>query len=116
MPALQPDARTEGGLVFVNRFTVKVPPEQFERVFARTSEFMGRQPGFIRFTLLRNAEDPGSYVNVAQWRDRESFQKAVSHPDFQPHAAALRELSTSEHGLYTPRLTFAAEAVATDGR
>ncbi|GGW19113.1 hypothetical protein GCM10018980_29120 [Streptomyces capoamus] len=100
----QPDAKEAGAVTFVNTFTVHVEPEVFEREFARTSEFMARQPGFVRHTLSRHTERPGQYVNVAEWQDVASFRAAVSHADFQPHAGALRALSESRPELYRARL------------
>ncbi|MES9523799.1 antibiotic biosynthesis monooxygenase family protein [Streptomyces capoamus] len=100
----QPDAKEAGAVTFVNTFTVHAEPEVFEREFARTSEFMARQPGFVRHTLSRHTERPGQYVNVAEWQDVASFRAAVSHADFQPHAGALRALSESRPELYRARL------------
>lgn len=97
-----------GGVTFVNKFTVHAAPEEFERVFAETSAFMAEQDGFITHTLMRHVEEPGSYVNVAQWRDADSFRWAVGVPRFRPHAEALRKLSTSEPNLYVPLKTVTA--------
>ena len=90
-------------VTFVNRFTLRVAPDEFERAFARTTAFMRRQPGFLGHTLLRHVDHQDRYVNVARWRDVASFRRAVAHPDFPHHAAALRALCGSEPNLYTPR-------------
>lgn len=95
-------------VTFVNRFTVLGTAEEFEEVFARTSAFMARQPGFVRHNLLREVDDPAGYVNLAVWTDQASFQRAVCHPEFAPHAAALRALSRSVNGLFTARLSVTA--------
>ncbi|MFI1712119.1 antibiotic biosynthesis monooxygenase family protein [Streptomyces litmocidini] len=95
-------------VTFVNRFTVHGTAEEFEEVFARTSAFMARQPGFVRHSLLREVDDPVVYVNLAVWTDRASFRRAVRHPEFAPHAAALRALSRSANGLFTARLSVTA--------
>ncbi|MFJ7075920.1 antibiotic biosynthesis monooxygenase family protein [Streptomyces sp. NPDC098781] len=100
----EPDANDAGTVTFVNTFTLHVEPEVFEKEFARTSEFMARQPGFVRHTLSRHTERPGQYVNVAEWQDVASFRAAVSHADFKPHASALRALSESRPELYVARL------------
>ncbi|MFE3683919.1 antibiotic biosynthesis monooxygenase family protein [Streptomyces sp. NPDC059095] len=100
----EPDARGAAAVTFVNTFTVHAEPEVFEKEFARTSEFMARQPGFVRHTLSRHAERPGQYVNVAEWRDLASFRAAVSGAGFRPHAEALRALSESRPELYLARL------------
>ncbi|MGI5270342.1 antibiotic biosynthesis monooxygenase family protein [Nonomuraea sp. CA-218870] len=105
-------------VTFVNTFLLHAPAEEFERAFAATSEFMAARPGFLWHQLLRPLErgplergpqEPGPdgsrYVNVAAWRDEESFRAAVTHPGFAPHAAALRALATSEPVLYETRQT-----------
>jgi heme-degrading monooxygenase HmoA len=97
---------------FVNRFLLHAPAEDFERVFAATSEFMATRPGFLWHMLLRplESDQDGRYVNVAAWRDAEAFRAAVAHPSFAPHAAALRALATSEPALYETRQTRTAVA------
>ncbi|MEV6174990.1 antibiotic biosynthesis monooxygenase family protein [Streptomyces sp. NPDC051954] len=91
-------------VTFINRFTVTGPAEEFERLFDDTSAFFRDRPGFLRHRLLRHTEQPGAYVNIAEWADAEAFRAAVTHPDFAPHAEALRALSTSEPNLYAPVL------------
>jgi len=82
-------------VTLVNSFTVRGEAEEFERVFAETSAFFTEQPGFVDHVLLRQTDAPGSYVNLARWRDQAALRAAVSRPEFAPHAAALRALSTS---------------------
>jgi heme-degrading monooxygenase HmoA len=103
MPSEQADAAELTAITFVNRFAVHAPPEEFEQVFAETSAFMARQPGFLDHTLVRQIDRADAYVNIARWADEESFRAALLHPDFAPHATALRALSTSEHALYRTR-------------
>jgi heme-degrading monooxygenase HmoA len=93
---------------FINTFTVISSPEEFERVFAEVSEFMAKQPGFVQYTLSRHVEADKSdrYVNVALWRDVESWQRAVAHPDFRPHAEQIRARATSVGDLYDQRQFF----------
>ncbi|MEV1085820.1 antibiotic biosynthesis monooxygenase family protein [Streptomyces sp. NPDC050211] len=91
-------------VTFINRFTVTGPAEEFERLFEDTSAFFRDRPGFLRHRLLRHTRQAGAYVNIAEWTDAASFQAAVTHPDFAPHAAALRALSTSDPNLYAPVL------------
>ncbi|RCV47305.1 antibiotic biosynthesis monooxygenase family protein [Marinitenerispora sediminis] len=96
-------------VVFVNRFTLHTSPEEFERAFDTTAQFLRRQPGFLQSTLSRHADKPDSYLNIARWRDARSFHAALTHPDFAAHAAALRAVSTSDPNLYVPRRTITAE-------
>lgn len=88
-------------ITFINRFTVTGPAAEFERAFDETSAFFSAQPGFVRHRLLRHADDPAAYVNVAEWEDRESFEAALRQPEFAGHRAALRALSTGEPNVYT---------------
>lgn len=97
------EATPSDGIIFINKFTLHAPAEEFERAFAKTSGFMESQPGFLGYRLVKHVSEEGSYVNIAFWRDTESFRQAVASPSFQPHAAALRAVSTSEHNLYTLR-------------
>ncbi|WP_323183575.1 SDR family oxidoreductase [Streptomyces virginiae] len=102
------------GVTFVNTFTLSASPAEFEAAFARTSQYMARQPGFIEHTLVRHMKDPGRYVNIARWRDAGSLQRAVARPEFLEHAAALRALASSDPQLYTPLRTV-RPAPAEDG-
>jgi monooxygenase len=101
--ARMPVADDEGGLVFVNHFTVRAEPEHFERVFAETSEHFARQPGFVGHTLVRRLDRPDEYVNIARWTDQAAFQNALAHPGFAPHARSLRAISTGDSHLYEVR-------------
>lgn len=87
-------------ITFVNRFVVHGPTGEFERTFAQTSDFMCRQPGFLRHTLVRHVTEPAAYVNIAHWSDEESFRRALEQPEFAAHASALRALSRTEPNLY----------------
>ncbi|OUD04933.1 SDR family oxidoreductase [Streptomyces swartbergensis] len=93
---------TGDGITFINTFTLSGSPEEFEEAFARTSQYMARQPGFVEHTLARHTKDPQRYVNIARWQDAESLQRAVAQPEFQGHAAALRALATSDPQMYAP--------------
>ncbi|MGH3982304.1 MAG: antibiotic biosynthesis monooxygenase family protein [Pseudonocardiaceae bacterium] len=115
MPVPPCAAAGEGAVTFVNRFSLYCSPDEFEQAFAATSAFMGRQPGFLGHTLLCRADEGNErqYLNIAWWRDTASFRAAIGHPDFRPHAAALRALSTSEPNLYlTRQLRIAPELAA----
>ncbi|WUH98247.1 antibiotic biosynthesis monooxygenase [Spirillospora sp. NBC_00431] len=90
----------DDGITFINRFTVHTSPEEFEQEFAKVAAVMAEQPGFIGHTLLKHAEEPGTYVNVAYWASADALRQAASTSDFQRHVRALRELSTTEPAIY----------------
>ncbi|WP_405136408.1 antibiotic biosynthesis monooxygenase family protein [Nocardia sp. NBC_01388] len=83
-------------IILINRFTVTGPADQFEQVFVGTSEFFRRAPGHLRNRLLKVSDAPTAYVNIAEWSDMESLQKAIRQPEFDPHAQQLRALATAE--------------------
>ncbi|MER5466727.1 MULTISPECIES: antibiotic biosynthesis monooxygenase family protein [unclassified Streptomyces] len=91
-------------ITFINRFEVTGPADEFEKAFDATSAFFSAQPGFIAHRLLQHIQEPGRYVNVADWQDEESFRAALARPEFAAHRTALRALSSSDPNLYTPTL------------
>ena len=91
-------------ITFVNRFEVHGATEEFERAFDATSAFFAARPGFLRHRLVRHADRPGHYLNIAEWESRAHFEQALAHPEFTPHAKALRALATSDPNVYTPVL------------
>ncbi|GGN33649.1 antibiotic biosynthesis monooxygenase family protein [Streptomyces fuscichromogenes] len=88
-------------ITFVNRFEVHGSVEEFERAFDATSAFFTARPGFLGHRMLRHADQPGRYVNIADWESREHFEQALAHPEFGPHAKALRALAGSDPNVYT---------------
>ncbi|MFJ8718308.1 antibiotic biosynthesis monooxygenase family protein [Streptomyces violaceus] len=110
MSADQPGPASGGPATFVNSFTLRTSPEEFEDVFGRTARFMESQPGFLGYTLVRHLEKPHSYVNIARWSDVAAFRAAVGQADFRPHAEALRAISTSSSNLYLERHSAIGEA------
>jgi quinol monooxygenase YgiN len=112
------DADALTGITFINRFRVHGPPAEFELTFERVADFLRTQDGFIRYTLLRHVRreesEVGSYVNVAHWRDLESFQRALGNPDIGNLISELHKLSTSEPSFYRTRLAFSLGQAAGD--
>ncbi|PKK13867.1 MAG: antibiotic biosynthesis monooxygenase [Thermomonospora sp. CIF 1] len=98
----------DGPVTLINRFTVTGSAEEFERAFATTAAYFAEQPGFIDHNLLRQTDEPRSYVNVARWTDGASLRAAVTRPEFKRHALALRAVSTSDPKVFSVRLTTTA--------
>lgn len=86
-------------LVFLNDFRVHGDEAEFETAFSSTSDYFRQQPGFVRHRLVRSISEPSCYVNIAEWTDQESFERALRNPAFQEHAVALRKLAASEPRL-----------------
>ncbi|MEU0370836.1 antibiotic biosynthesis monooxygenase family protein [Streptomyces sp. NPDC006283] len=91
-------------ITFINRFNVTGPAEEFEAAFDETSAFFAAQPGFLNHRLLQHVEEPHLYVNIADWKDEESFRAALARPEFAVHRTRLRTLSSSDPNLYVPLL------------
>ncbi|ANZ35093.1 hypothetical protein BBK82_02435 [Lentzea guizhouensis] len=95
-------------ITFVNRFKLTGEPEEFEKAFDETAEFLRAQPGLIKYTLSRQLDEPTSYINIALWESADALRAALSHPDFGNHAKAMRGLAESQGAIFGPRLSFDA--------
>jgi monooxygenase len=91
-------------ITFINRFNVTGPTDEFETAFDATSAFFAAQPGFLNHRLLQHVDEPHLYVNIADWKDEESFRAALARPEFAAHRTTLRTLSNSDPNLYVPLL------------
>lgn len=95
--------RLSGGstmVVLVNRFTLTAAPEDFERVFAASSEFMRTQEGFLDHTLIRSLRNPNVYINIAHWDSAESHLRVVGSESFGQHIRELASVARAEPDLY----------------
>jgi quinol monooxygenase YgiN len=88
-------------VILINRFTLSASPEEFERAFDESAEFMRSQPGFIRHTLVKSLRNPEIYVNIAEWTDAESHIRVVKSPGFAAHIGQLSKVARSEPDLHT---------------
>jgi long-chain acyl-CoA synthetase len=89
-------------VTLINRFTVHGDGSEFEKVFEASSEFMRKQPGFLRHRLVRSLSDPQVYVNLAEWESVERHQEVVGSPEFAEHIKGLASLAKVEPDLYSP--------------
>jgi long-chain acyl-CoA synthetase len=95
-------------VTLVNKFTVTGQPEEFEKIWAASSDFMREQPGFISFRLVRSLRDRQVYVNIAEWKDAESHQQVMRGTAFQKHIAELGAVARPEPMLCESVLEYAA--------
>ncbi|HEV7760280.1 MAG TPA: AMP-binding protein [Acidimicrobiales bacterium] len=108
-----PHPPPQGGPVvvtMVNKFTVFGDPDEFERVWMSSADFMRTQPGFRNFRLMRSVMDPLVYVNIAEWESAEDHQRVLQGPDFLAHIKDLAALATPEPNLCTTVAEAQAEA------
>ncbi len=67
----------------------------FERAWRAIAETVRRAPGNIRQALLRDPDDPGSFVVTSDWESREVFGRFERSPEQDELTAPLRELRES---------------------
>ncbi len=97
-------------VTLVNKFTVTGRPEDFERIWKASSEFMLTQPGFISFRLMRSISDPNIYFNVAEWADAQSHVRVMRSEEFQVHIAELATVAKPEPHLCEIVISHAPDA------
>ena len=77
---------------------MKVKPgrgDDFERAWRRIAETVRSQPGNIRQALLRDPDDPDTFVVTTDWESREAFGAFERSPEQDELTAPLRELRES---------------------
>ncbi|GIG63100.1 hypothetical protein Lfu02_74720 [Longispora fulva] len=87
-------------ITLVNKVTVTGDLAEFERAHSAVAEFMRVQPGARRFQLLRSAEDPTVFVEVAEWESRDHHARALAAPGFYERAGVMRSLAEFERAMY----------------
>lgn len=97
-------------LVFVNRFTVQGSVDEFERVFHDISASACGRPGFIRHVLIRSLSDPHTYMNIAEWEDGESLDRALKDAGFAQHIGRLRALARTDPHRFSVMFERTAES------
>jgi len=87
-------------VTFVNKLTVNGDVAEFWRIKESLTEFMERQPGYRSSSVLRSVGKPNVFIEMAEWDDAESHQRAVRSDDFQARVRGLGALASVEPGLY----------------
>jgi quinol monooxygenase YgiN len=88
----EPDREVITVVVFVNKLTVVGPTDEMEAIYAKIGDFMSVQDGIIRYLLVRSTKQANIYFNIAEWKDAESFQRALKQEAFQTLYATLKPL------------------------
>ncbi len=72
------------GVFMINVITVpEAESEEFQTRWDKITEYMCRQPGFIRTNLYRRFDNPERWVNVAVFESTEAIRAAFSTPEFE---------------------------------
>ncbi len=68
---------------------------EFEPAWRAIAERARTFPGILRQTLMREPEDPASFVVTSDWESREAFHRFERSPEQDDLTAPLRELRES---------------------
>ncbi len=68
---------------------------EFERAWRAVAEQARLAPGNLRQALLREPDDPTSFVVTSDWESREAFTRFERSPEQEALTAPLRELRES---------------------
>jgi heme-degrading monooxygenase HmoA len=64
--------------------------EAFEEAFSEVSSRVKGTPGHVSDELLRDAEDPDTYILLGQWRTREAFLEWENDPIHREATTPMR--------------------------
>jgi len=87
-------------VMLVNKLIVHGDPAEFEAISGSLTEYMCRQPGYLRFQLLRSLRQPQAYVEIAEWESAEQHRAAVTSPGFRERVQPLAAVASVEPDLY----------------
>ncbi|MDX3188098.1 antibiotic biosynthesis monooxygenase [Streptomyces sp. MN03-5084-2B] len=99
--------------IFIDRMTVTGDLPEYERILARISEHMARQPGFRSHRLFRNAKDPLEFVEIAEWENADLHRQATSQPGFREPLGELLKHASVDFAPYEQISAHGAAAEAT---
>lgn len=87
-------------MTLVNTLTVTGDVEVFRRITAALTDYMRRQPGYIRSQLLHSLRDDSVYVEIAEWEEAAAHQRAVRSDGFRETVRGLSDVASVAPGLY----------------
>jgi heme-degrading monooxygenase HmoA len=69
--------------------------QEFERAWREIAEQVRREPGNLRQVLLRDPEDPASFIVASDWESRDAFTRFERSPEQDRLTAPIRDLRES---------------------
>src|SRR3954452_8851327 len=69
--------------------------DEFEEAWRRIAAEVRQAPGNLRQALLRDPNDPNSFVVTSDWESRDAFTQFERSPEQDDLTAPLRELRES---------------------
>lgn len=67
----------------MNYEIIKGKEEEFETVFAKVLEVMGKMDGHVKTTLYHGVVDPSSYLIISEWSSKDSFDAFTGSEQFK---------------------------------
>ena len=67
----------------------------FEQAWRKIAEEVRRAPGNVRQALMRDPDDPNSFVVTSDWESRDAFTQFERSPEQDDLTAPLRDLRES---------------------
>ncbi|WP_020497312.1 antibiotic biosynthesis monooxygenase family protein [Sciscionella marina] len=89
-------------VTLVNKLTVHGDIAEFEKVSEELTRYMEKQPGYVRYALLRSINKPEVFVEIAWWITAEAHQNAIKSAGFQDLVQRLVALASVEPDMYSP--------------
>lgn len=82
----------------------------FEDAYRTVAEAVKGTPGHVRDVLLRDEQDPGQYMLLAEWTSRDLFHRWADDPAHMRQAAPMYPYwaDSFERRVYEVRVTTAA--------
>ncbi len=71
--------------MIVSMFHVQVPAEmaaRFEQSWKHRAGQVDKMAGFRGLEVLRNGEEPGTYIVLTRWESKEDFERWAHSPEF----------------------------------
>jgi quinol monooxygenase YgiN len=87
-------------VLLINKMTVTGDRDEFLRITEALTDYMRRQPGYIRYQLLHSLRNENSYVEVALWDKPEFHLRAVQSEGFRERVRGLGAVATVDPDLY----------------
>lgn len=87
-------------VTFVNKLTINGDVQEFFKIKESLTEYMCVQPGYRSSSMLRQVGQDNVFIEVAEWDDAASHQRAVRSEGFQARVKGLGGLASVEPGLY----------------
>jgi quinol monooxygenase YgiN len=89
--------------------------EEVRELMRATQEQTRREPGCISYTFAETLDDPGHFVVVQEWRDREALEEHYRSQAFSDYQDQVKALLVRDSELRINRVEESVRPVASVG-